>query len=229
METSKESVGEKRHREARGEDSEATEGATDSPDEGLPAAKKSRCERYLVEERLELEQGCEKWASASPAARKDMEVKALFANILRGNMKAVAQERGIPFNVMKELWVEWRETRQYQGSGERFHLPFTLNTNANFIHFTPHCRQIFSPRGGPACKQRGLQGGKNSKCNGRVQGKWEQNKSWKGGGMLEAVWRSEDVFLSCVEVGEGAPWAEVGWSGDQGARKVHPSHRGHGG
>ena len=71
METLKETVGEKRGREAEGGDSGSTEGATGAHDEGLPAAKKGRSERYLIAEKLILEQGCEKWATASPAARKE--------------------------------------------------------------------------------------------------------------------------------------------------------------
>ena len=81
-------------------------------------AKRSKAIRYLVKEKVIVEEGCEKWASASPAARKDIETKALFANVIRGNAKAVAEEKGIPFDVFRAIWAEYRETRQYEGTAE---------------------------------------------------------------------------------------------------------------
>ena len=111
-----ESAREKSHKEAAGGVSEAVDGGKEAPNTGEEGAKKSRGVRFVLKDSHLFEKGCENWVRASPAAQKKMEMEAIFAMVLRKNVKKVAEEKGIPLEVFKEIWAEYKETRQFQGT-----------------------------------------------------------------------------------------------------------------
>ena len=64
---------------------------------------------------------------ATPEKKKKLEREAVIAQIITGNMKRVCEERGIPLDVFKSLWEEYRETHMFDG--RFFHRLEIPNTN----------------------------------------------------------------------------------------------------
>lgn len=64
---------------------------------------------------------------ATPEKKKKLEREAVIAQIITGNMKRVCEERGIPLDVFKGLWEEYRETHMFDG--RFFHRLEIPNTN----------------------------------------------------------------------------------------------------
>lgn len=55
------------------------------------------------------------YADASSTERTKMEREAVIANVLRRNQRRVCEERGIPPEVFRRIWEEYRESNTYQG------------------------------------------------------------------------------------------------------------------
>jgi hypothetical protein len=55
------------------------------------------------------------YAEASNAVRTTMERDAVIANVLGRNQRCVCEERGIPPDIFRRIWEEYRESNTHQG------------------------------------------------------------------------------------------------------------------
>ena len=55
------------------------------------------------------------YAESSNEERSKMERDGLIANVLRRNQRHVCEERGIPPDVFRRIWEEYRESNTFQG------------------------------------------------------------------------------------------------------------------
>ena len=81
----------------------AHDGGKDAPDGANKTTKTKVGKRYLLKETGQFEVGFEAWNEAPPAARSEMERRALIANVIRKNMKKVAEDHGIPFEAFEAV------------------------------------------------------------------------------------------------------------------------------